>query len=90
MRPVGPSDLIGLKAALDAYQTWPTIYVFKFIVPQGQLSHLLALLDGLPISTRDSSTGRYTSVTIELPMQSSTEVIAVYERVVAVEGLMAM
>ena len=89
-RPNGESNLERLKVALDTYQVWPTVYVFKFIVPQAELNHLLALLDGFPISTRESRTGKYVAVTVEAKMHSSVEVIEVYERVAVIEGLRSL
>ncbi len=84
------SSFESLKVALDAHVQWPTTYVFKFIVPAAELNHLLALLDPLPYSTRESRTGRYVSVTSEVEMESSEHVIAVYRRMSAVKGLMSL
>ena len=60
-----PNTYESLKATLEQTLTFPTMYVFKFIVPAAQLNHLLALVDGLPYTLRDSRTGKYTGVTIE-------------------------
>lgn len=86
----GAEALAGLKRALDVHTEWPAEYVFKFIVPAGQLNHLLALLDGFPLRTRDSSGGRFVSVTAEVRMRSSDDVIAVYERTAVVQGLISL
>ena len=79
-----------LKRALDVSTSWPAEYVFKFIVPAGELNHLLALLDGFPYSTRESSSGRYVSVTCEVEMDSSDSVIEVYQRTASVQGLLSL
>lgn len=84
------STLDRLKQALDAHVAWPNVYVFKFIVPAGELNHLLALLDGMRWTTRESREGRYVSVTCEVMMESSEDVIAVYRRASRVKGLMSL
>ncbi len=80
----------GLRSALEEGVAFPTVYVFKFIVPAASLNHLLALLDGLRTTRRESKTGRYVSVTVEAMMTSSEEVIGVYRRTSCVEGLMSL
>lgn len=89
MRPEPKKDLSSLKKALEENQVWPTRYTFKFIVKGPALPHLLALLDGFEISTRESKKGTYTSVTAVQRMMTAGDVIAVYERVSEVEGIMS-
>ncbi len=84
------NNLEGLRAALDSEPSWPLVYIFKFIVPGAELNHLLALLDGLPHTLRDSKSGRFTAVTLELEMESSDSVIAIYQKTAVVKGLMAL
>lgn len=85
-----PDDWRRLERTLAEHETWPTLYCFKFIVPAEQANHLLALLDGLDPRTRSSRGGRWVSVTCEKVMRSSADVVAVYRRAAAVEGLMAL
>jgi len=80
----------GLRRALEAHCDWPSRYVFKFIVPAEELNHLLALLDDLPYSTRNSRSGRFFSVTCEAEMASPGAVIEVYRKMSGVRGLMAL
>lgn len=84
-----PIDFTGLRAALDKHVKFPTNYVFKFIVPRTELPHLLALLDGMELTTRDSATGKYVSVTVEHVVRQAEHVIEVYERVRIVKGIMS-
>lgn len=84
-----PHDLSSLKLALEQLQVWPTRYTFKFIVKGAALPHLLALLDGFEISTRESAKGTYTAVTAVQRMMTARDVIAIYQRVVEVEGIMS-
>jgi hypothetical protein len=85
----GKNTLERLAEVLDRCSAWPNVYVFKFIVPRNELNHLLALLDGLPVSTRESAHGRYVGVTAEAIMASPGDVIAVYERAVRVKGILS-
>jgi uncharacterized protein len=83
-------DLSGLKAALDSTVTWPDVYAFKFIVPRAHVNHVYALIDGHRYTERESSSGRFVAITVEAMMTSSDDVVAFYERVSVVEGIMAL
>lgn len=78
------------KQALDEHHQWPCPYVFKFIVPSENLSLFQAAFPDETIETRESRTGKYTSITIESIMCSSKEVLMVYEKASEIPGLMAL
>lgn len=75
---------------LDDQTEWPTDYLFKFIVPRPELEDLKSALGEESPRVRASSKGNYVSVTIERKMTSSDEVIAVYQSVAEVEGVIAL
>ncbi|MEM0518850.1 MULTISPECIES: DUF493 family protein [Aequorivita] len=83
-----------LKKQLEEDTTWPAPYLFKFIVPAelGKIAEIEKIFDGTnaAISTRDSSKGTYTSVSIKVTMQSPDEVIKKYLEVSAVEGVISL
>lgn len=80
-----------LKERLDAYYDWPCVYLFKFIAPRDRVEEVVSLLSGSgSIRTRESSGGRYLSVTAELPMADSEEVLAIYRRAGAIEGVVSL
>lgn len=79
-----------LKAKLDAFESWPLEYTFKFIVPGEQRKELEALFTGYEYSLRPSRTGKYFSLTCTRQMPDSDAVIDVYERVSGIEGSMAL
>jgi|CXWL01.1.fsa_nt_gi putative lipoic acid-binding regulatory protein len=80
-----------LKERLDAYYDWPCVYLFKFIAPRDRAGEVLELLAASgSIRTRESSGGRYLSVTAELPMANSEEVLAIYRRAGAIEGVVSL
>jgi len=82
--------LVGLKSTLDETVRFPSVYVFKFIVPAGELDVLMGHLGEMPTTERQSSGGKYVSVTSETVVISSDEVIDVYRRTSVVKGLMSL
>ena len=78
------------KEKLDSYYTWPARYTFKFIVPSGKEDEVRALFPMYLATARESSRGRYTSLTFDMDMSSSDAVIAVYQKAAVVEGLIAL
>ena len=80
----------GLKSALDEGTAFPTVYVFKFIVPVAERESLMTHLGELPTTERRSKSGRFVSVTSETVVTSSEEVIDVYRRTSVVKGLMSL
>jgi uncharacterized protein len=80
-----------LKALLDSTHRWPTLFAFKFIVPNQELERLLALLpskDGIEV--RPSAQGKYQGVTAKLPMGSAQEVLDIYSKVQGIPGLISL
>ena len=78
------------KAKLDQHYAWPSLYVFKFIVPAGQEEAVKKLFPKHTASEKHSTKGKYTSVTVQMMMPSSEAVVSVYEQASAIEGLIAL
>ena len=79
------------KERLDGYYDWPCGYVFKFIAPRERLGEVVALFaEEVEVSTRESKKGNYVSVTAEVVVHGSDEVIAVYRRAGEIEGVMPL
>lgn len=77
--------------ALDDHHQWPCPYVFKFIVPTENLPLVNEMFaSNHAIQTRESKTGKYTSVTMESTMCSSKDVMAIYEKAAQIPGLMSL
>ena len=75
-------------------QEWPGIYLFKFVV-KSESSHLInlkLLFDGLnpDFSEKQSSKKTFTSLSIKLKMNSADNVIKIYKKASALEGVMAL
>jgi len=83
-------SLDSFRSSLDANYEWPCIYPFKFIVPKAQVDAVLELFADDPVRAKDSSSGRFTAFTMEMNMHSCDEVIAVYQRVAQIEGVISL
>ena len=87
-----PDFYASLKERL-VQQSWPSVYMFKFIVPND--NRLLALVEALfgpeaQVTIRTSSNNKYISVTGRELMLSADEVISRYEKAQDIEGLIAL
>ena len=81
-----------LEIKLEEHHQFPSTYLFKFIVPNNL--HSLAEVEALfsnkaVITTRESKTGKYISVTGKEIVLESNEVITVYRKAELIEGLMS-
>ncbi len=83
-----------LLAQLEEGFEWPTVYMFKFIVPASHKK--LAKVENLfnsreaQISIRESRKGNFISVTAKEMMLSPQKVIDRYEQAEEIEGLIAL
>lgn len=73
--------------------SWPSLYMFKFIVPAenkkiAQVENMFS--SEATIAHQESSTGKYISITIREVMLSPEAVIDVYKKAGEIEGLMAL
>jgi len=83
-----------LREQLEGNTTWPSEYLYKFIIPASleKLAEIEAIFDriGADIQTRDSAKGTYTSISIKLKMDSADAVIEKYLEVSKVEGVISL
>lgn len=83
-----------LKTQLEGDTSWPSVYLYKFIVPASleKIAEIEAIFDNTNanISTRDSSKGTYTSVSIKVKMDSPDSVIKKYLEVSKVDGVISL
>jgi len=83
-------SLESFRSSLDANYDWPCLFPFKFIVPKGQSKQVLDLFADDPVKANESSTGRFIAYTMEMNMHSCDEVIAIYQRVAQVPGVISL
>ncbi len=83
-----------LKVELDRSTAWPTLYLFKFIVPSTNenIERLELAFDcmGAVIKTTKSKTGKFTSISVDVQMKDSQEIIDKYLEVSVIEGIISL
>jgi putative lipoic acid-binding regulatory protein len=82
--------LQSFREKLDQHYAWPSLYIFKFIVPTGREDEVKRLFPNNVTSEKHSEKGRYTSVTIQTMMPSGEAVISIYEQASTIKGLIAL
>jgi len=83
-----------LKKSLEETTTFPTQYLFKFIIPSDdkkikEIENIFNNL-GAVIETKPSSGGKYTSISIHVKMNSSDAIIVKYQEVGKVDGVISL
>ena len=79
------------KEKLDRHYAWPSLYVFKFIVPAAKVNELRQLFPMHEASNEKSSDkGNYRSLTYQMMMPSGESVVDVYIKASAIEGIVAL
>lgn len=85
---------IRLKDELANTSLWPAPYLYKFIVPSE--NHKIAQVEaafnnmGAVIHTQQSKTGKYTSISINVDMKDPDAVIAKYQELATIEGIISL
>jgi putative lipoic acid-binding regulatory protein len=82
-------DKATFKEKLESSGEFPMLYMFKFIVPMGRENEVGALFPKNEIVLKPSSGGKYVSTTIQVMMDSADQIIHIYERAAAIEGVIA-
>jgi uncharacterized protein len=82
-----------LRKKLESSLSWPTVYMFKFIVPSD--NKRIALVESLfgddaEIKLQPSSAGKYTSITATEVMLNPDNVIEIYQKASSIEGIIAL
>ena len=83
-------DKKAFKKKLEEVHTFPTLYMFKFIVPKEQLEKVEILFPKNDLIQKPSSGGKYISTTAQVMVSSSDQIIDIYERAQSIEGLIAL
>jgi hypothetical protein len=78
------------REKLDQHYTWPSLYVFKFIVPAGKENEVKQLFPLHTTLEKSSKQGNYKSVTAEMVMPSGEAVLSIYIQASKIEGIVAL
>lgn len=83
-----------LKKKLKNDTTFPSKYMFKFIVPanKDKIQQIQAMFDhtGAVINTTNSRTGKFTSVSIVVVMKKADDIILKYKEAEKIEGIISL
>ncbi|MGI9552322.1 MAG: DUF493 family protein [Aurantibacter sp.] len=83
-----------LKTQLAESTTWPSNYLYKFIVPTDadKIERIQDIFDntGAVIESKKSKKGKYTSVSVTVNLKNPDEVIKKYKEVSKVEGVISL
>lgn len=83
-----------LKVELDMSNSWPAVYLFKFIVPteNDNVARVELAFDcmGAVIKTTKSKTGKFTSISVDVQVKNSQEVVDKYLEVSTIKGIVSL
>lgn len=82
------------KTSLEEAHTFPTEYIFKYVVPSdhntvAQVNAVFSKANPI-VSTRDSKTGKYVSITIKAQVNSADDVIVYYKEAAKIKGIVSL
>jgi uncharacterized protein len=83
-----------LQEELDKTSTWPLNYMYKFIVPVSE-EKVQKIKDSFigtnaEIEIKNSSSGKFTAVSIRVTMPSSQSIIDKYLELTKIEGIISL
>ena len=86
-------DIEKFRQKLLETTTFPTVYMFKIIVPSE--NRTIALVENLfepeaDIKTKESDKGKYTSITVKQVIIGVEEIIDIYKRASLIKGVMML
>lgn len=83
-----------LKVELDMSNTWPALYLFKFIVPteEDNVERVELAFDcmGAVIKTTKSKTGKFTSISVDVTVKDAQEIVDKYLEVSTIKGIVSL
>ncbi|SEG41186.1 DUF493 family protein [Flavobacterium urumqiense] len=83
-----------LKVELDMSNTWPALYLFKFIVPteNDNVERVELSFDcmGAVIKTTKSKTGKFTSISVDVTVKDAQEIVDKYLEVSTIKGIVSL
>ncbi len=81
------------REQLNKEKDWPIVYMFKFIIPADNRKIAMVeakFSDEATITQKESSNGKYISITIKEVMLDANAIIEKYKDMGDIEGLMAL
>ena len=84
------SSLKSFKAALEEEYSFPTEYVFKFIIESSSKQNVIDLLPDAMIKEKKSTKGKYVSITLTQFVKNSSEIVYIYEKASKIKGVISL
>tara|TARA_Y100001970_G_C14122875_1_gene797309 strand:- start:862 stop:1119 length:258 start_codon:yes stop_codon:yes gene_type:complete len=84
------SSLKSFKAALEEEYSFPTEYVFKFIIKSSSKQDVIDLLPDAMIKEKKSTKGKYVSITLTQFVKNSSEIVYIYEKASKIKGVISL
>ena len=78
------------KEKLDQEHNWPSVYMFKFVVPAEKETEVTDMFPSEDLQKRLSKAGNYIAFTFKKMINNSDEVVEIYKRARTIEGLIAL
>ncbi len=79
-----------LRKILDQTQTYPTEFMYKFIIPSDQVDTFKTIFKNEEINFKFSKKGNFMSCTFEKKVQSTDDIIQGYKDASSIKGLLAL
>ncbi len=90
---MNPDPYDNLRLELNKIEVWPIVYMFKFIIPADNQKRALVVSkfsDDSVITWKESSNGKYSSLTVKEVMLDSDAIISKYKELDGIEGLISL
>ena len=84
------TDFTKFKSLLEEQMTFPDYYTFKFIVNESTKTVVTEALIDHQIEIRTSKNGKYTSITSRKLVNTSHEVIEIYQEIGKIDGVITL
>ena len=84
------NDYTEFREKLERSYSWPALYMFKFIVSSDKEEEITNLFPKNEVKLKSSKTGKYISLTEEIMIGTSNQVIVIYKKAHTIEGLIAL
>ena len=84
------SSLKSFKAALEEEYSFPTEYVFKFIIKSSSKKDVIDLLPNAVTKEKKSTKGKYVSITLTQFVKNSSEIVYIYEKASKIKGVISL
>ena len=83
--------LEGLKSLLDQHYQFPCCYTFKFVLDAQRRAEVVGLLgEASIVKERLGQTGKYLGLTFSRTVESSDEVVDIYQKAALIDGIIAL